>query len=182
MGDVSPKIKDSNEFNACLTTQINLCVQRATMQIAQKDKSSDFCNELEVPDQRESCKFALIMTDIKESGDEKLCDTLTGKFQNTCINAAYRVQAIKAKDTKLCNQVVITEIQNDSPNERIECIMDVIMMNPSSKVADCKKIGNTLLENMCSVSLRERVTLPPPIQNTRTETLQKEDTLTGETV
>lgn len=72
--NLSSKTKDTPEFNACLQTNINMCVQSSVMQIAQKNKSPEFCDELSSNEQKESCKFAVIMGIIQTNWNIALCD------------------------------------------------------------------------------------------------------------
>ncbi len=48
-----------------MQTNISQCVQSSAMEIAQKNKSTEFCEELTIPEQKESCKFAVIVLDIQ---------------------------------------------------------------------------------------------------------------------
>lgn len=122
-----------------------MCTQSTAMQIAEKTKSAEFCNELATQEQKESCRYAVAMTQMQETKDEKYCDTLSGNFQKTCINQAYVVQAMAAKDASICDKITAPEIlsgaiNNASGPERGQCIMNVILVNQDSKVSDCEKI------------------------------------------
>ncbi len=168
LDDVSVKIKQTPEFNACMQSNISQCVQTSAMQTAQKEKSSEFCEELISSDQKESCKFAVVMISVQENWDAKLCEGLSQNFEKACNSQAYKIQAMRTKDITRCNQIPIPEkTQSDSlnthqaTNERSQCIMNVIMWNPDAKESECRKIGNTVLEALCTTSLQQRGRIPP---------------------
>lgn len=176
---VSTKIKDTNEWNSCMNTSVNMCVQSTAMQIAQKNRSTDFCNELANDDQKESCKFAITMTDAQEKWDATLCESLAENFKTQCSNQVYRMQAIAKKDVEICENIPEQKVSSGSQiiptgfNERGQCIMNIIMSDVDSKESDCKKIGDKSLESMCATTIKDRknnpVLVPPTTQkNTQT--------------
>ena len=46
LNSISSKIKSTEEFNKCLSQNINMCSQSVGMELAQKQKSAEFCREL----------------------------------------------------------------------------------------------------------------------------------------
>jgi hypothetical protein len=174
--NLSSKTKDTPEFNACLQTNINMCVQSSIMQIAQKNKSPEFCDELSSNEQKESCKFAVIMGMIQSNWTIELCDSLSWTFKNTCTNQTYKMKALEAKDIKLCEKIPTAESNSWNimmgpamGNDRGQCMMNILLADPELKAKDCKILKDEMLEKMCEQSMKQRISLPttpsvvPPI-------------------
>jgi len=154
--DATPeKIKSTPEFNACMQTTISQCTQSSAMQIAQKNKSIAFCEELTSTEQKESCKFAVVILTIQNGWDIALCESLTPSFRDNCIIQSHQNNALKMKDIKICDNISVSR-DPWSTNNRTRCIMNVIMSDATSKESDCKKIGDDILETMCKSSLSQR--------------------------
>lgn len=177
---VSEKISKTNEWNSCMNNSVNMCVQSTAMQIAQKNRSTEFCEELANNDQKESCKFAITMTDAQEKWDASLCEKLSENFKKQCSNQVYRTLAIAKKDPTLCKNIPEANINSGSQiiptgyNERAQCAMNVIMSDVESKESDCKKIGDKALETMCTTTIKQRkensALVPPTLSTPRPNT------------
>ena len=89
----SSKIKSSDEFRSCMDMNVNMCIQNAGMQLAQKSKSAEFCKELTSADQQESCTFAVTMMNATEKKDKSLCDTLSDTYKKQCTMSMIRSEA-----------------------------------------------------------------------------------------
>ncbi len=139
------------------------------MQIAQKNKSPEFCEELSTDEQKASCKFAVIMGLIQNNWDIALCDDLSGTFKNTCTIQTYKMKALEAKDIKLCEKIPTAESNSWNMmmgpamgNDRGQCIMNILLTDPELKAKDCKILKDEMLEKMCEQSLKQRINLPSP--------------------
>jgi hypothetical protein len=162
LSTVSETIKDTPEFNSCIQSNISKCIQSSTMELAQRNKDPEFCEALKSEDQKNSCQFAITMSLVQENWDSSLCETLSENYKKICISQSYRMKAMSEKDIKLCNKIPPTEIasgssiRNDNSYEQGQCIMNVILSIPTSKTSDCNKIGDPLLENMCTTTINQR--------------------------
>jgi len=146
------------------------------MQLAQKSKDVTLCNELPNIDQKESCKFGIIMTDAMEKQDPKLCKTLSATYAKQCTIEIYKNQALKNKDVELCKKIDDLENQGTgSTNQNTapqmmggadQCVFTVIMSNTGSTEKDCNTISNDQMQEMCKSSIKNRpkMMLPPEIQ------------------
>jgi hypothetical protein len=172
----SKKITSTQEFNSCMQTSTNMCIQSVWMQLAQKNKDVSLCDELPNIDQKESCKFGIVMTDAIEKQNPELCKTLSGNYAKQCSIEIYRNQAQKNKDTELCKK--IDEIENQgtgSTNQNTtapmmggadQCVFTIIMSDTGSTDKDCSKISNDSMQDMCKTSIKNRpkMILPTQIQ------------------
>jgi hypothetical protein len=164
LDSVSSKIKSSEEFNKCLSQNIAMCSQSVGMELAQKQKSAEFCRELKGTEQQNSCAFAVTIINATEKKDIKLCDTLSGTYVGRCKVELYRADALEKKDIKLCENIktlVSGEIDTQNRDDaNTQCIMNVIMSNPASTANDCKAIANSQMQEMCAVSIKTRLNTP----------------------
>lgn len=168
--EASSKIKDSEEFKSCMDMNVPMCIQNAGMQLAQKNQSTEFCNELSTPEQKESCIFAVTIVKLQESNDIKLCDPLTGIYKEQCIKTSTRSEAVSKNDIKICSKLA----QNTGSGELIliedssvdECIMNVIISNAATTIESCNSIQSTQVKEMCTMTMRSR----DQIQNIDTPT------------
>lgn len=101
----SRTIHDSQEFQDCIEPAINMCVGSVGMQIAQKRKSLDLCNELPSLEQKENCRFALTLSNAHESWDPTACNSLSWSYQVQCLFSAYKNIASTKKDITLCDSM-----------------------------------------------------------------------------
>jgi hypothetical protein len=142
---------------------VNMCIQNAGMQLAQKNKSAEFCKELTSADQQESCTFAVTMMNAQEKKDKSLCDVLSDNYKRQCNMSMIRSEATEKKDIKVCEQIA----QNSSgaltgmrDTARDDCKMNVIMMDSTSTAKSCDMIDDVSLQNMCTTMLKNRNNLP----------------------
>lgn len=61
LDSISEKIKKTPEFGTCLSQNINMCSQSVGMELAQKEKSTEFCKELKGQEEQNSCAFAVTL-------------------------------------------------------------------------------------------------------------------------
>ena len=162
----SDKIKNTPDFNNCMQTSINMCVQSVWMQMAQKNKDVTLCNELPNIDQKESCKFGIVMTDAVEKQNPELCKTLSTTYAKQCAVEIYRSQAQKNKDVELCKKIDELENQGTGSTNQAQmmpmmgwadqCIFSVVMSDTGSREEDCNKISNNSMKEMCKTSIKNR--------------------------
>jgi hypothetical protein len=144
---------------------VNMCIQNAGMQLAQKSKSAEFCKELTSADQQESCTFAVTMMNATEKKDKSLCDTLSDTYKKQCTMSMIRSEATEKKDIKICEQLpqgnsgATTGMRNTA---RDDCKMNVIMIDTTSTPKSCDTIDDNNLQNMCTTMMKNRNTLPTP--------------------
>jgi hypothetical protein len=153
----SEKIKQSEEFNKCMDMNVNMCVNMAGSQIAQKTQSIEFCNELQSSDQQESCKFGIIINKSQSDKNISLCDELEDAYKSRCKNEYAKNEAIRLKDPKLCENLrnaVSGEINEQDTRNRDQCIMNITMQNPNRTYEDCKTIKDANLQKLCSINIK----------------------------
>jgi NAD dependent epimerase/dehydratase family enzyme len=161
----SSKIKSSEEFRSCMDMNVNMCIQNAGMQLAQKNKSAEFCKELTSTEQQESCTFAVTMMNAQEKKDKSLCDVLSDTYKKQCTMSMIRGEATESKDIKICEQIPqsnsgVTTGMRDTARD--DCKMNVIMMDMASNVALCNTIDDDGLKDMCKTMLKNRTNLTTP--------------------
>ncbi|MDD2694199.1 MAG: hypothetical protein PHY14_04720 [Candidatus Gracilibacteria bacterium] len=162
----SHKIKDTQEFADCMAPSVNMCVNSVGMQLAQTAKSVEFCSELSTADQQEGCRFAIVMSLANEKNDPAVCDTLSGNYKEQCVESVYRSQAINTKDISLCEKIGVTasgEVNSGDmmmpgmmSNKKDECVLSVLMSDQATTIADCQKIQDAPLQDMCKSNLQSR--------------------------
>jgi hypothetical protein len=159
----SSKIKASDEFRSCMDMNVNMCIQNAGMQLAQKNKSAEFCKELTSPDQQESCTFAVTMMNAQEKKDASLCDTLSDSYKRQCRMSMVRSEATEKKDIKICDQLEQSSsgtVTGMRDTVRDDCKMNVIMMDTTATAKSCNTIDDDQLQKMCTTMLSNRNNLP----------------------
>ena len=143
---------------------VNMCIQNAGMQLAQKNKSAEFCKELTSPDQQESCTFAVTMMNAQEKKDKSLCDTLSDTYKKQCTMSMIRSEASEKKDIVICDQIEQSgsgEVTGMRDRARDDCKMNVIMMDMTATAKSCDAIDDTQIQKMCTTMMGSRNSLPP---------------------
>lgn len=155
----SSKIKWSEEFRSCMDMNVNMCIQNAGMQLAQKSKSAEFCKELTSPEQQESCIFAVTMVNAQEKKDKSLCDTLSDTYKRQCMMSMIRSEASEKKDITLCDQIEKSQSGSGTgirDTGRDDCKMNIIMIDQSSQAGSCNTIDDVGLKAMCTTMIKNR--------------------------
>jgi hypothetical protein len=160
----SSKIKSSDEFRSCMDMNVNMCIQNAGMQLAQKSKSAEFCKELTSVDQQESCTFAVTMMNAQEKKDKSLCDTLSDTYKKQCTMSMVRSEATEKKDIKICEQLpqgnsgAVTGMRDTA---RDDCRMNIIMIDMATTAKSCDTIDDTQIQKMCTTMMENRNSFSP---------------------
>lgn len=154
--EVSGKIKSSDEFKDCMDMNVPMCIQTAGMQLAQKERSTEFCSELPTPEQKESCVFAITMINAQEKDDMTLCDTLTASYATQCTMSFIKNKALAEKDPKICESIPLSVEENPSDTSRDDCMLNVFMISDTTTSASCDIIQDTQVKEMCSRMLSTR--------------------------
>jgi hypothetical protein len=165
LSSTSEKIKSSEEFGTCMQQNVNMCIQTAGMQLAQKSKSVEFCKELPTPELQSSCKYGIIMMNATEKWDVALCNELDGVYKTQCASQIYRSQAMSTKDTSLCAKIGNSDEKwvNNGPDEVDQCIFSVIMSDPASTEKSCEKLTTDNTKNICNLTMKNKASLPRDI-------------------
>lgn len=154
----SSKIKDTPEFAECMAPSVKMCISSVGMQLAQKAKSTDFCSELNTPEEQDGCRFSVVISMASEKNDATICNTLSGNYIGQCTDAIYRTQAVTAKDISLCDKLGAngsgTGENMMMSGKKDECIMSVLMASPETKSEDCEKIHEKSFQDMCKSSIQ----------------------------
>jgi hypothetical protein len=174
LSSTSEKIKSSEEFGTCMQQNVNMCIQSAGMQLAQKSKSVEFCKELPTPELQSSCKYGIIMMNATEKWDVTLCSELDGVYKIQCASQIYRSQAMSTKDVSICTKIGTQNEKSGTgiigPNigmdEVDQCILSVIMSDIASTEKSCEKLTSDSTKNICNLTMKNKASLPretPPI-------------------
>lgn len=145
--------------------QVNMCIQSSSMELARKNKSTEFCKELSVPEQREGCIFAVTMIRAQENKDPAVCNTLSGNYKDQCAMSIIRAEAQEKRDIKLCDTLPKGESGSTSSipeTAQDDCRMNIIMMDTASTPKSCDAITTPQMRDMCSSMIRSRATQPTP--------------------
>ncbi len=153
----SSKIKDSEEFKSCMDMNVPMCVQSAWMQLAQKEKSTEFCKELTTPDQQAACVFTITVVNAEEKWDKAACGVLTGDYLTQCEKSIIKSQAIKMKKPELCKD--ITTRQEGIDNSQDECMLSAIISNTEANPNTCTQIADESIRKMCTDMVTSRASL-----------------------
>ena len=154
--EASGKIKSSEEFKSCMDMNVPMCIQTAGMQLAQKERSTEFCEELSTPAQKESCVFAITMINAQEKNDASLCNTLTGNYAEQCNMNIIKNQAVTTKDPKVCEAIALPTDEAIGNTSRDECMLNAINSNMESTKESCSIITNEQIQNMCETMIGSR--------------------------
>lgn len=157
----SDKIKNSESFNQCMKEHATMCVQSVGMELAQKSKDPNFCQELPGKDQKLSCEFAIAMVNAQEQNNDKACDVLTDEYYaKQCKIQLYKQDAASKKDLNICNKIdlVLQSWSGVQANgaEKDQCILQYIMNVTNSKWVDCERILDESSLAMCKIYIKNR--------------------------
>lgn len=160
LSSASDKLKETEEFSSCMKQNVMMCSQSAAVQIAQKTKSTEFCQELPSPEQKESCSFGIILTNAQEKSDITLCDSLSEQYKTQCKIEFYRSDAQKTKNKSTCSKIrTVTSGEVGAMNvTEIEeqCIMSIMMTDESTDEKDCDAFKEQINKDMCKMTVKNR--------------------------
>jgi len=139
-----------------MDTNVPMCIQTAGMQMAQKEKSTEICEDLLSEEQKKSCKFAVTLINAQEKNDKDLCDVLDGEYQKQCRITLIRSEATQKKDPTICESIVNEESRNRD-TAKDECMMNAVLADASSDAKKCDIIENEQVKSMCKSLIQSRV-------------------------
>jgi hypothetical protein len=139
-------------------TYVNSCVQTSWIELARKNKSVEFCKELPNTEQQEGCAFAITLTNAQEAYDKSLCATLSEWYKKQCEISIIRSEAADKQDTSICKQIPLDASTGSSMRDlsRDNCIMSIIIMNPTTTTSSCSEIVDTQMRDMCTTTVKNR--------------------------
>ena len=161
---------------------VNMCVSQVGNQLARAQKSTVFCDEMEAGQSRDACKYGVVMTQVAETQDAKLCESLESTYKRECQRSIILTQAMTSGNPSKCDLlesgslVSSGAISNPLSDRTEQCKADVIMRKTDAKPSDCdilkdgpaKSICQSLLKNRAEGIRTLRETLP---ETTRSGTL-----------
>lgn len=161
--------KSSQEYKNCIDAATNQCIQQVATNLAQQSRDTSFCEDLEDKDMQASCKFAVVIMEAQESGDIAVCKKLEwSQFENQCNMIVHQQNAISKNDVKICDNISnpkTTDTETSMlgiPNDREQCIINVVMSNPKGTEKDCDIIKDKSLNEVCKLNIKNRPPLAIP--------------------
>lgn len=154
--EVSGKIKSSEEFKNCMDMNVPMCIQTAGMQLAQKERSTEVCNELPTADQKSSCIYAITIIAAQEKNDASLCNTLTWDYAAQCTINVVKSEAVAKKDPKICEKIPESTGENIGSTPRDDCMLNAIVSDESNKSESCSAIKSSQVQEMCKAMISSR--------------------------
>jgi hypothetical protein len=152
--EASSKIKDTQEFEDCMRPSVNMCLNQVGNELARKNKSVEFCNEMSEPTMQDACKFGVVMSSVTEWGDIKVCDTLSPTYKESCRSTMIMQSASASGDITKCDALSTSEDQN--LNKKDQCYMMVISRDPKATAQSCEKITVQQEKTMCEMFMKNR--------------------------
>lgn len=165
----SSKIKNTPEFEQCMKPNVDMCINMVGNQLAQAQKSTDFCEELTQAESKESCKYGVIMAQTLDQNNVALCDTLNDVYKRECRIAYLANDATNSGDVAKCdalkNEIVVVSGESPVPFDRTEqCKADIIMRKTDAKASDCQILSSPMKE-MCVNMVESRADITDTSEN-----------------
>lgn len=165
----SSKIKNTPEFEQCMKPNVEMCINMVGNQLAQSQKSVEFCDELTQPEWKEACKYGLIITQSVEQKNITLCDTLSDTYKRECRISYISQEASASWDITKCDalkaEMETSSGENAFPFDRTEqCKADIIMRKADAKKSDCAAL-NSPMKDMCENMVESRANMPSTPDN-----------------
>jgi hypothetical protein len=154
LSHASAKIKDTKEFENCITPTVNMCINQVANDLARREKTTSFCDELSEGSSRDACRYGVVLTEAIDKNDLTLCGTLPHNYKNDCSITLNRLDAINSGDIKKCDRL---ELSGSTLPERVrvdQCRLDVIMKLWSKDGRLCEMIDDEVTRNMCTSLVR----------------------------
>jgi hypothetical protein len=111
---------------------------------------------------RESCAYGVIMTQIAENRDEKLCDSLSETYKKECRISFISQEAMTSGNIEKCDAIKPLDIPTETGVRRNiaidrvdQCKSDVIIRKPDSTPSDCDILSGTP-KDMCVAIMKNR--------------------------
>ena len=155
----SSKIKDTQEFEACMQPSVNMCVNQVGNQLARTNKSVAFCDELSTPEGKDACKYGVVSLEAVDKKDIKLCDTLTDSYKKECRIMITRMSAVDSGDIKKCDAIA-SEMGASGSVSAIEksrvdqCRFDTIVRKNPTDAKVCDAIDDENIAKMCTSMIK----------------------------
>lgn len=140
--DTSPKIKDSEEFKACMSQYTDSCIKESVQEISRKTNSSEICNALTNTADIEACTFGITLSNALKSKKIEDCDTLSNtQYKSSCKSSIIRMNASESKNIALCNDIAAVYLTGQTANSELQnCKMQVIMNPDFSDKTACNQL------------------------------------------
>ncbi len=154
-------LRSDTGFQACMSSQINMCAMRSVSERARQKDDIEICQELSDVSLQQSCEHMIIMSIAQKTKDESKCQGLKNEQQQQQCVSAIRIQkAQETKDIGLCEKIGVfttwtwtaTGSTGELSSERDVCILRVIQM--TDKEVDpkvCEKVSETRRSNCESI-------------------------------
>ena len=154
----SSKIKNTQEFEECMKPSVNMCVTQVGNQLARSQKSSAFCDEMNQWDQKDACKYGVVMSQISENKDIKQCDTLNEVYAKECRINVSLAEAIESGDIKKCDSISVSTSPDNlwAIDRADQCRSDVLIRNTQTTSSDCDALKSGPSKDMCKAIVNNR--------------------------
>ena len=165
----SSKIKNTPEFEACMKPNVDMCINMVGNQLAQAQKSIEFCDELTRPESKEACKYGIVITQSAEQKNISLCDTLSETYKKECRMSYLSQAAAISGDITQCDalksEMMVASGEIAPPFDRADqCKADIIMRKDDAKISDCDALASPM-KDMCINMIESRANRPNISEN-----------------
>ncbi len=130
-------------------------------QLAQSQKSVEFCDELTQAESKEACKYGIISMQSSEQKNIGLCDTLSDTYKRECRISYLASEASTSGDITKCDalktEMTVASGEVAMPFDRSEqCKADIIMRKTDAQKSDCAALTSPM-KDMCENMIESRV-------------------------
>lgn len=164
LSKASSKIKNTKEFEACMTPSVNMCLNTIGNQLAREKKSAAFCDEITSMEGKDACKYGVVSLEAIEKKDSNLCNTLSDPYKKECRISIMRIQAVESGDATKC-EAINSEISlsgtTDLDKNRVDqCKFDMIMKKTPNDPKMCGILKENTIKNMCESMMKIQANIP----------------------
>jgi hypothetical protein len=89
-------------------------VNQVGNELARAQKSIIFCMEMSDISAQDACKFGVIMTEVSEKNDSKLCDSLSDGYKRSCLMTFVLQDAMSSDDITKCDTLNSLTQENEN--------------------------------------------------------------------
>jgi hypothetical protein len=160
--EASSKIKDTKQFEDCMSPSVSMCVNQVANTIAREQNSTEICKEIPEKEAQDACAFGVVMAQAAEKKDIGMCDALDGIFKRDCRISMITQEASRSRDIKKCD-AISTEIGAGTIDGRADqCRISLIMQDVTLTEKACDSLENQDQRSVCGTMVKNRPVNPNP--------------------
>lgn len=157
LSSVSKKVTNTPEFNSCINTYINSCVQTTAEDLARKSGDIDFCQEIADETGKSGCQLGVILSKPNTERTPALCDIISDSaIKNACRENIIMEKLYENDNVAGCNEIFALYAENPehAQESKNRCITNIATASKNPKPELCNTISDESMKSSCQETIK----------------------------